>query len=1053
MNRIWGIPLIGVALAWPAVAAPVGRDQVRAMVAGWRMLDDTPLEAPISSSMPRIEEIQGQDGSPLYFIVHLEPEGYLLVAPDDEIEPVIAFSEHGRYIRDDMNPLTVLIEADMRGRKSAVALPKKGEGPSTRLKTEARDKWQKWMALASSASSPAGKQGVSSPDDVRVAPLLTSKWAQGTVGGNACYNYYTPPYGAGVASNYPGGCTQTAWAQIMRYCCWPQTSIGVVTRTIQVDGVAQESTTRGLVYDWDLMPMVPDGNTPELQRQAIGGLIHDLGVVNQASYTAMGTASGMSVDDLVQVFGYSSAKYTSPDYASLSNILACAVNANLDAGRVVQLSLTGGGSHAVVVDGYGVHAGAVMHHLNLGWGENLDAWYQLPEVGVGGSAYTVVAGVVYNIYTNGSGEIISGRTIDPEGNPITGAVVRISGGSIEKETISNAHGVFAFTQLPSHSEYLLTATNGTHWFPGVTQATGYSATYGASGNRGGMDLVGLTPWHTSVLGVVTNRRGEGLAGITIWIEATERAITDERGAYLVWGLWTNSVEVSVHQEGVVFEEARRVVDLEPGSAAQVNFCGAALYFVDEHAVGDNTGSGWPNAFTNLQVALGTVPDYSDVWVKRGVYKPLECSRTNRFIVGAGVYLLGGFTGGETSADARAPQENQTVLSGDIGVVGEDSDNVKTVLQIMQHARVSGFTIRGGRGEGSVFGGGARLDSEALVSDCTITDNKAMYGGGVYGGRVCRCVISNNYASGNGGGVLGSDLENCILTGNDTFSKGGGICGGSAVNCLLADNSATDGGGAYSSHLVHCTISRNYAHNGGGAAVSSMDNCIIYYNSASRNVNCDGGTLRSCCMPSVLEGGGLTNKPIFVNVSMGDYHLAASSPCIGAGSNALTSSFFDLDGNPRMTGNRTDMGAFEFFGEPTTYESWAAAIGNGDTNEWDSAAGDGIPNLLRYATGGNPVVPDLFPHLEVGHGAASMILCFYRNIEAQDLVVVVESSESLSEESEWNDLAINTGGSWNGSFRVWESGTGNPALVVVHDFDSPASATSRYYRLKVSKWAR
>lgn len=1042
-------------------------DQVRDMVAGWQTLAVRPMGSAISKTVSMVEPVCDEQGRALYYIVQLAPEGFVLAAPDDEIEPLIAFSSQGIFERDGRNPLSVLIEADMRGRLEALSKARARTANPSMDRNAFPSKWRRFYEAAcpGAFSSRTRKD----PDDLRVAPLTKTTWAQGAVGGKACFNYHTPPYGPGVSSNYPGGCTQTAWAQIMRFYRWPQASVSGLTRTIQVDGVAQEAVTRGGAYDWDLMPLAPDGDTPELQREAIGGLIYDLGVVNQASYAANGTAAGMSIADLVQVFGYSNAKHTSPDYAALSNLLTCAINANLDAGLVAQLSLTGGGSHAVVVDGYGYHAGAAMHHLNLGWGGNPDAWYQLPEVG----EYNGLAGVVYNIYTNGTGEIVSGRTLDIDGNPMAGVEVRIAGGGVARTTDSDARGIYAFAQLPPHSVYTLSATGGVYRFPGRTVATAYSATHGAPGNRWGMDLVGLPPSHAYVSGVVTNRGGEAIAGVTIRIDGAEGAVTDERGNYLVWGRFESPVVVSAHKEGLGFEDAAQSVNMEAGGAVQVNFCGKQVFYVDANAGGTADGRSWPNAFPCLQEALAWVPEHSDIWVAKGVHKPKEGDRTNRFVVGTGVHLLGGFAGGEAAESERSPVENETVLSGDIGVVGDAADNAYAVLCASTHAWVDGFTIRDGNG-GSTSGGGAGLASGAMLRNCWILDNIAGNGGGVSGGIVDHCVIMRNQAGYFGGGAVHSDLKNCLVVSNAAFSGGGayggtltdceirgnmasagrGVGGGAYYaglnNCLVQGNDACYGGGAYACGLAHCTLVDNHAFSGGGASDATLDNCIVYYNRAYYNANNDAGTLRSCCVPSKTGGGNITNAPCFVRAEAGDYHLAAISPCIDAGSNQWVAALTDLDGNPRVVHDRTDMGAYEFQGVPTTYGEWAAAMGGGATNELDSAAGDGIPNLLRYAMGGDPVSAGEVTRLDVEKASTGMVLRFHRNIEARDLVLWVESSFSLSDGSAWQGLATNIGGAWMGSLQVREDVSGKPAVVTVRDSGAQEGVSSRYYRLRVRR---
>jgi len=106
---------------------------------------------------------------------------------------------------------------------------------------------------------------------------------------------------------------------------------------------------------------------------------------------------------LVQTFMYSNALCAWPSNASVfDGRLVTLLNANLDARLPVGVGLNG---HEVVCDGYGYYLSTLYHHINMGWGGSDNAWYALPLV----DGYTNVCALIYNIYTNGSGEIISGR--------------------------------------------------------------------------------------------------------------------------------------------------------------------------------------------------------------------------------------------------------------------------------------------------------------------------------------------------------------------------------------------------------------------------------------------------------------------------------------------------------------------------------------------------------------------------------------------------------------------------------------------------------------------
>ena len=108
--------------------------------------------------------------------------------------------------------------------------------------------------------------------------------------------------------------------------------------------------------------------------------------------------------------------------------------ANLDAKCPVLLLITGDGGHAVVGDGYGFDSGEGENlpyvHLNMGWTGQCDVWYNLPYINTADnpesfSGFDTINGVVYNVFTNTTGWIISGRALDKDRQPVANAVVEV----------------------------------------------------------------------------------------------------------------------------------------------------------------------------------------------------------------------------------------------------------------------------------------------------------------------------------------------------------------------------------------------------------------------------------------------------------------------------------------------------------------------------------------------------------------------------------------------------------------------------------------------------
>ncbi|MCH7702167.1 MAG: hypothetical protein IID37_10810 [Planctomycetes bacterium] len=102
--------------------------------------------------------------------------------------------------------------------------------------------------------------------------------------------------------------------------------------------------------------------------------------------------------------------------------------------------------------------------------------------------------------------------------------------------------------------------------------------------------------------------------------------------------------------------------------ARVN---AAVIFVKADADGNNDGTSWENAFTDLQDALAASEGGDQIWVAAATYNPdgPGGDRTATFQLISGVGLYGGFAGGETELDERDPDLNVTILSGDLN--GDD----------------------------------------------------------------------------------------------------------------------------------------------------------------------------------------------------------------------------------------------------------------------------------------------------------------------------------------------------------------------------------------------
>ena len=250
-----------------------------------------------------------------------------------------------------------------------------------------------------------------------------------------------------------------------------------------------------------------------------------------------------------------------------------------------------------------------------------------------------------------------------------------------------------------------------------------------------------------------------------------------------------------------------------------------IKYVKSDASGNNDGSSWNNAFTDLQSALTAASGNDEIWVARGTYKP-GTTRDATFELKDGVAVYGGFAGGESSKDERNPQDNVTILSGDIGTPGQKTDNSYNVVKFFDVSGTTildGFTIQDGnadftdvnddgagiwnRGnltlknivvrnnEAADDGGGIRNDGELTVINSTIADNTA---------------LSQSSSTSGGGGLLNTNGENTLVT---------------IINSTFSGNEAKNGGAIRNDgnlNLFNSTLSDNTASQSGGGLVNTID---------------------------------------------------------------------------------------------------------------------------------------------------------------------------------------------------------------------------------------
>jgi hypothetical protein len=191
-------------------------------------------------------------------------------------------------------------------------------------------------------------------------------------------------------------------------------------------------------------------------------------------------------------------------------------------------------------------------------------------------------------------------------------------------------------------------------------------------------------------------------------------------------------------------------------------------FVNLTDPGGNNGSSWQHAFYSLPFAFehAAVCNKDTIWVAQGSYFPTSGgNRSISFTLPKNVSVYGGFIGNELSLCERDWEVNESILSGDIGIPDDTTDNS---FHIVNYSTLSGFSLLDGfyleKGNADGFengpinqGGGVFNALPGLNQQITIANSTIRY---------CVAALSGSgiYQSGNMANISLQDVQ--ILQNSD-----------------------------------------------------------------------------------------------------------------------------------------------------------------------------------------------------------------------------------------------------------------------------------------------
>ena len=300
----------------------------------------------------------------LYVFTHPMGKGFVIVAADDCVQPIIGYSLSSGFI----SPLPAHVHDQLQGYEQEIAYYKSAGFRATGEIVEL------WQSMRNGNYTPR--------NTTSVTPMLTTTWDQSPYYNDLC------PDSAGIHA--VTGCAATATAQVMKFWNWPVTGTG--SHTYTDDNFGTLSANFGATtYNWSMMPNFLNAQSTATQVNAVATLMFHVGVAIEMDYGFNSSGAytnsygystlACSENALKDYFGYKSTLHSVYKGDVTDAVWISVLTSELDAGRPVIESGHGSGGHAFVCDGYDNNG---LFHINWGWGSAYDGYFAHNALNPGG---------------------------------------------------------------------------------------------------------------------------------------------------------------------------------------------------------------------------------------------------------------------------------------------------------------------------------------------------------------------------------------------------------------------------------------------------------------------------------------------------------------------------------------------------------------------------------------------------------------------------------------------------------------------------------------------
>ena len=367
--------LAACGLSWAGPVDSVTVSQVAARFYQMKTQAPMPPSQPVKVYTHYAPSDNSSRGVPVFSVYNVGG-GFVMVAEDSRLRPVIAYSTEGPFEVEQIAPSMMDVLDDY-----AAEIADYLEQPLANATVEN----PLWREILEMHPQTARNEAV-------VPPLIQTRWDQ-----NSYYNSLCPADTDGPGGHAYAGCVATAMAQVIRY--WEYPAQGTGSHSYSCDYGVLSANFGNTTYNYALMPDRLNSNTPAYQVQEVANLIYQCGVSVDMGYGGDASSAYLShsVNALYNYFGYGISSYISKSQYS-SSAWNNTIKNQLDLLRpVMYRGQSDAGGHAFICDGYDDQD---YFHFNWGWSGSNNGYFLLSDLTPGNHNYNNSHGAVVNVFVN-----------------------------------------------------------------------------------------------------------------------------------------------------------------------------------------------------------------------------------------------------------------------------------------------------------------------------------------------------------------------------------------------------------------------------------------------------------------------------------------------------------------------------------------------------------------------------------------------------------------------------------------------------------------------------